>query len=91
MSRDTREYKAVQNEMETVIDHLKLNQGARESLTTKYQKKGWIGMAENPEPKQLVTLALGRIDNDPREYEVFISMLKGIAGMDIIVKRRMLL
>ena len=90
MARESSEYRAVLDEMSTIIDHLKLHQGARESLTTKYQQKKWLGITEHPQPKELVTLALGRIANDPREYDVFMDMLKGITGMDLIVNKRML-
>ena len=85
--RDTREYTSVLRQMTTITDYLKVNNGSRDTLIQKYQQEQWMPILERPDANGLVTIALNRISMDARQYDVFIKMLKGIAGMDIIVEK----
>ena len=46
-----------------------------------------MAITENPTENQLVTLALQRIKQDPKQYDMFIDMLRDISGMDLTVQR----
>ena len=84
--RGTRQYDSVLEQMTTITDYLKVNNGSRATLIQKYQQKKWIPITEEPDAGALVTIALNRISMDASECDVFLDMLKGITGMDIIVK-----
>ena len=60
--------------------------GAREALTQHYVQEGWLDYTQTPTEYELVTQALQRIKIDPREYDKFLSMLRVIKGLDLIVK-----
>ena len=72
--------------MSDIITALKLTPGATDKLTEKYKQEGWMAIAENPTENQLVTLALQRIKQDPKQYDMFIDMLRDIRGMDLTVQ-----
>ena len=57
-----------------------------ESLTEQYQRKKWIGITANPSAHELVICALGRIQLNPSQFDVFIDMLRGTGVMDDIVE-----
>ena len=73
--------------MNGIIADLKTTPGAKELLTIKYQQEQWIDITAHPTDHELVTLALDRIKHDPKQYDVFIGMLRGIAGMELTVGR----
>ena len=73
--------------MNNIITTLKLNPGATDMLTGMYKQKGWIAITVHPTEDQLVTLALDRIKQDPKQYDMFIDMLRDIPGMDLTVER----
>ena len=71
--------------MNDIITTLKSNPGTTDMLTGMYKQKGWMNITEHPTEGQLVTLALDRIKKDPKQYDLFIDMLRDIPGMDLIV------
>lgn len=85
--KETREYKSVRKNLRTINDHLRVNQGARQSLTEEYEEKEWIGIAYNPAVSEFTGLALNRIENDASQYHIFMDMLRNIKGIDIVVSR----
>lgn len=86
-SKKTREYKSVLEHIGNISYFLKVNSGAKQALTFKYQQKEWIDITESPDETSLVRLVLTRISFDPSQYHIFMDMLKGITGMDIVVKK----
>lgn len=40
---------------------------------------------EDPGEDKLVTIALVRINQDPTQFDLFMKMLNGTGGMDLIV------
>ena len=62
---------------------LQLNPSASQSLRQKFKEKEWLGLTANPTEEQLVTLVLGRIEQDVNQYGEFIAMLCDIEGMDL--------
>ena len=83
--KDTAEYKSVLNNLSSITGHLQVNKSASDSLVQKYQEHVWLSTTAKPVEKDLVILALDRIQNDVKQYAVFVSILETITGMDIIV------
>lgn len=82
------EYRCILQNMDVIIDHLKTCCGTKEELLIKYQKGGWLRHTENPETAAaLVRQALTRIATFPSQYSVFMAMLKGVVGMEIVVDK----
>ena len=79
-------YNVILHKLSDIIKALKLNPGARKKLTSLYHQNKWLGIDESPEEDELVRLALMRIEQDPSQFDMFIDMLGGIKGMDVIVK-----
>ena len=73
--------------LSSIITALQSNPSARNSLRQKFKEKGWLSITDSPTEEQLVTRALGRIELDPKQYRVFLAMLRDIEGLDLIVNR----
>ena len=71
--------------LSSITRALQLSPSASQSLRQKFQEKEWLGLTASPTEEQLVTLVLGRIEQDVNQYDEFIAMLCGIEGMDLIV------
>ena len=84
--KETKEYKSVLAHLGEITKHLKLNIGAKDDLTKKYQQKSWIE-SENPDEDGLIRLALGRISTNTADFNDFIDMLSSTVGMDSIVTK----
>ena len=80
------EYQRVITNLESITTALQLNPPASQSLRQKCKEKKWLGLAANPREEQLATFVLGRIEQDANQYDEFITMLRDIEGMDLIVK-----
>ena len=78
-------YDRILRHLVAITRALKLTHGAREKLSLHYKQNEWIDITENPIEDELVTLALMRIKQDPNQYDQFVSMLRDIEGMDLIV------
>ena len=61
--------------------------GAQAELTLLYQQNKWLGIDEEPSIDKLIKLALTRIQQDPKEYELFVTMLRSITGMGFIADK----
>ena len=68
-----------------LTEALKLCPGAKDKLTSLYQKQKWLSIAAKPTEGELVTLALERIKQDPSQFDLFIDMLRDTEGIDLIV------
>ena len=78
-------YDKIRRNLVAITKTLKSTHGAREKLTLHYKQNEWIDITENPLEDELVTLALMRIKQDPNQYDLFVSMLHDIEGMDLVV------
>lgn len=85
--KETREYQSVLQHIGIIGYSLKGNSLAKETMIHKYQENKWIDLTECPDETSLVRLALHRITVDASEYHIFIKMLEGIVGMDLIKKK----
>ena len=79
------EYDRVRSNLIKITRALKSTPGARETLILHYKEHEWLDVTENPVNGELVTLALVRIKQDPSQFDLFMKMLCGINGMDLIV------
>ena len=68
----------------SITDALVSSPSARDRLTLLYKQHKWLDIKEKPDESQLVTLALERIKQDPSQFDLFMKMLCGINGMDLI-------
>ena len=68
------------------MDTLKSSPSAKERLTLKYQENKWMDVQEQPDEQALIAIALQRIEMNCQQFDTFVSMLKGITGMDLVVK-----
>ena len=82
----TPEYKSVNTNQVKIIRTLKCNEAASKTLKQKFKEKNWLELTDDRDEEGLVILILNRIDLDVHSFEEFISILKDIAGMDLIVQ-----
>ena len=80
------DYDRVRSRLVDITNLLSMTNGAREGLTQHYVQEGWLDPTQTPTEYELVKLALQRIKIDPRQYDKFLSMLRVITGLDLIVK-----
>ena len=85
--KDSRAYKSVLAHIDTITSHLKVNSSAKGTLVTKYQQQGWLSITETPNENELVTMALNRISQDQKQYDIFMEMIGDITGMDIVARK----
>ena len=71
--------------LSSITRALETNPSASKTLKQKFVEKEWLDLIANPTEEQLVTLVLGRIEQDVNQYGDFIAMLRDIEGMDLIV------
>ena len=57
-----------------------------DQLCEKFMEKDWLDISANPSPKDLVTLALKRIEIGSNAFDEFVMMLSEISGMDLVAK-----
>lgn len=59
---------------------------SKDKLCIKLIENSWLGETANPSEKELVLLALNRIEADSRTFYEFVMMLCEISGMDLVAK-----
>ena len=84
-NRNSPHYKAVLSHLEALTTALRVTPGAEISLCLKFKELSWLPIVAEASANELVTLALNRIENDVRDYDVFIYMLRNITGMEQMV------
>ena len=84
--KDTPEYQRVLGNMEKITKALATVPGAKKSLSLKCKGKEWFDVSASISEEELVKLVLLRIEQKADQFDVFVSMLKGITGMDQIVE-----
>lgn len=80
-------FDSVLSNLVDIVRALKLSHGARAKLTLHFKQHKWLEITENPTEDELVALALERIKQDPSEYDLFVSMLCDVEGMDLIARK----
>ena len=79
-------YDLVKSHLVVITKLLNATKGAREALTQHYVQEGWLDQIQNPSEDELVRQALQRMEIDPSQYDKFLTMLRSIKGLDIVVK-----
>ena len=87
MATETPQYTSVRRNYESLTQYLDVNVEAKKSLTRKYISEGWLDPVATPSEDKLVSQVMVRIKQDPKQYDVFIEMLKEIAGTNLIVQK----
>ena len=80
-------YDLVKSHLVDITKLLNATEGAREVLTQHYVQIGWLDHTQNPSEDKLVRQALQRMEIDPSQYDKFLTMLRSIKGLDIIVNK----
>ena len=78
-------YQRVKGNMDKITKALVATPGAKETLSAKCKQNNWFQVTADPSEKELVELVLVRIEQSTDQFDVFVSMLEEIAGMDQIV------
>ena len=84
--KHTEEYRSVRSNLSDIVRALQLTPSAKQTLCLKFIEREWLDLSADPKEKDLVTQALGRIELDVNQFEVFVEMLRDIEGMDQIVQ-----
>ena len=82
----TPQYERVKNNYSGIIRQLRVDSKRKDSLVDKFVDKGWIDNVGDYSEKELVNVALGRIQLDAKEFNTFYDILKEVTGMELIVK-----
>lgn len=61
--------------------------GARHSLLVQFQEQSWLAIGVEASVNDLMSVALNRIENDVKDYEMLLKIFENIPGMDQVVKR----
>lgn len=85
--KESKAYKTVLACITDITDCLKANRPAKDALILEYQKREWINITETLNETELVMLVLNRVSSDAGQYDIFIDMLKNIAGTNLIVNK----
>ena len=81
MSTKTPQYVAVRENLSTLAGNL-ANGTAHGDLLRKFKEVPWIGQNATPDPDGLIKVALNRISNNVKSYELFVKMLQDIPEME---------
>ena len=86
-SSNNLQYRAVLSHLKALTTALRVTPGAESSLLLKFQELLWLATGAKASAKELVTLSLNRINNDFKDYDVFINMLRNLKGMEHMVNK----
>ena len=64
---------------------LKLTVVAKDELTLHYIAHKWLPSNATPSESDLAILALKKIEQDPKQYDVFLEMLEDTEGMSLVL------
>lgn len=84
---ETDEYKKVLVNLDKIVEALKANEGAKDSLYLKCTMKEWTELTANPNEVDLLRIILNRIKDDIDMYYEFMDMLGNIPSLKLVKKR----
>ena len=82
---NTPQYIAVCDNWFHLVKAIKAIPEALQDLQRAFKAKSWLGRTAQTDADQLIALALNRIENNVKDYGVFMEMLSSVTGMDQIV------
>ena len=88
--KKTREYITLLKNLSSLVKHLRtLSSVSKEQLCLTLMENEWISTTEDPSEKELVLLALNRVEKDSRAFHKFVSLLSEIGGLKEVAKELM--
>jgi hypothetical protein len=87
--QDTKQFKAVNDNLPMLQRSLRVTPGAVNSLETQFCQERWLDIVDLGETSAngLIKKALVKIEEDIKNYEVFMKMLKGVVGIQGVVDK----
>ena len=85
--RETPEYKAVKNAYGNITRALQMTPTANAALSIKFIQENWIAPGVKCSSDDLLNCAWTQIQQKASQFQVFLSMLRDMAGMDLVVKQ----
>ena len=79
------QYEAVLTNLDKLARTIRATPGAQGDLQTKFIVKSWLDPIAKTDADGLTTLALNKIENNVKDYNLFMEMLSSVTGMDQIV------
>ena len=80
-------YERIVKNLVAITRSLKLNEGAKDDLTLHYIAHKWLDASATPSERDLAKLALMKIEQDPKQYDVFLEMLRDTEGMSLLLAK----
>lgn len=62
-----------------------MTDGAKDELILHYIAHKWLAANATPTPADLAKLAVTKIEQDPKQYDVFLEMLGDTEGMGLVL------
>ena len=84
--KETPEYKSLLQSLSSITEQLLSVPKSKDLLCLKFMERKWLETTANPCEKDLVILALSRIEADSHTFRELVKMLNEISGMDLVVK-----
>ena len=81
------QYKAVLENFDSLVKTINATTGALKDLQRQFIMKEWLDMTEQPDADALTTKALGQIQLNSENYNVFIKMLSAVVGLQEVVSK----
>ena len=85
--KETPEYKAVINAYGDITRALQMTPSANAELSRRFIQENWIEPGVKCSNDDLLNSALYQIRQKASQFQVFLSMLRDMAGMDLVVKQ----
>ena len=82
---DTPQYRAVLDNLVTLVKAIEATPGSLENLQTEFIAKSWFGPTAKPDANDLAILALNKIETNVKNYDMFTEILSSVTGMKQIV------
>ena len=82
---DTPQYRAVLDNLITLVKAIEATPGSLENLQTLFKAKSWLGFTAKPDANDLAILALNKIENNVKNCDMFTEILSSVTGMKQIV------
>ena len=82
---DTPQYRAVLDNLVTLVKAIEATPGSLGNLQTEFIAKSWFGPTAKPDANDLAILALNKIENNVKNYDMFTEILSSVTGMKQIV------
>lgn len=77
----------IEANLSAIISGLNANKSARDNLALRLHNQQWIDIGDELSPKELMKAVLCRIERNTSDYDVFMSVLSSVPGLESIVRR----